>query len=145
MTRIRDRELAWYAFSTLDQLDAVLYVQQFVPPGGVDTRMLVIGEEVIGVRRNNSNGFRTNVSGGAQTGLAKLTQQQVAMARHITGSIGLAFASVDVIDSADGIPRVLEVNGIPGWRGAQSAVDFSIAERIVRLMIAESQRSVRHA
>jgi len=53
--RIRDAELAWYTFSTLEQLGAAIYVQQFVPPGGRDTRLLVIGDTVHGVRRQNKN------------------------------------------------------------------------------------------
>ncbi len=64
--RIRDRQLAWYTFATLDQLDAVSYVQKFIPPGGIDTRLLVIGDQVFGIRRENQSDFRTNVSGGGR-------------------------------------------------------------------------------
>tara|TARA_R110002049_G_scaffold309268_1_gene519626 strand:- start:170981 stop:171922 length:942 start_codon:yes stop_codon:yes gene_type:complete len=135
VSRIRDRELAWYAFSTLEQLNRVLYVQQFIGPGGSDTRMLVIGDEVIGVRRENANGFRTNHSDGARPTAVQLTEEQITMARRITTSIGLLFASVDVIDSDDGTGRVLEVNAVPGWRSAQSVVQDSIADKVIGTLI----------
>ena len=137
VSRILDRELAWYTFATLDQLDAVMYVQRFVPPGGSDTRMLVIGDEVIGVRRTNAHGFRTNQIERSTPAHVELSEEQCQMALRITRSIGLAFSSVDLIDSDDGTQRVLEVNAIPGWRGAQSVVNESIAEKIIRLMIGQ--------
>lgn len=144
VTRIRDRELAWYAFAALDQLDSVLYVQKFVSPGGADTRILVIGDKVFGIRRTNESGFRTNMIDGAQSQTTTLSEEQVQMAKHITDSIGLKFASVDVIDSDDGVPRVLEVNAIPGWRGAQSSLDVPVANVIVEMLNAECDRSIKH-
>jgi ribosomal protein S6--L-glutamate ligase len=137
--RIRDRQLAWYTFATLDQLDAVFYVQRFVPPGGIDTRLLVIGDQVFGLRRENETDFRTNVSGGGTVRRIEPTQAQRDMARQITESIGLSFASVDIIDAADGRPRVLEVNAIPGWRGAQSVIDQNIGRQIVAMLLSASR------
>ena len=135
VTRVRDRELAWYTFATLDQLDAVMYVQRFVAPGGADTRMLVIGDDVIGVRRTNRLGFRTNQLVGASSHPTALNPQQNRMALHIARSIGLCFAAIDVIDCDEGTPRVLEVNAIPGWRAAQSVVEDCLADKIIRLLI----------
>jgi ribosomal protein S6--L-glutamate ligase len=132
--RIRDPELAWYTFSTLQQLGAVFYVQRFVPPGGRDTRLLVIGDEVLAVRRRSDHDFRTNVSAGAGCQAAEASADQINMARRICDSIGLKFASVDVVDSDDGEPKVIEVNGIPGWKGAQSVIPFSIADRIIAML-----------
>ena len=57
------------------------------------------------------------------------------MAMDICRAIGLQFASVDVLDSDDGVPKVVEVNGIPGWRGAQSVMTQSIANAVVRLLV----------
>jgi ribosomal protein S6--L-glutamate ligase len=136
--RIRDPELAWYTFSTLEQLGAVCYVQRFVSPGGGDTRLLVVGDTVIGLRRWNQGDFRTNVASGGTCEAVQLTDQQTEMAKRICQSMELRFASVDLIDSDDGQPKVLEVNAIPGWRGAQGVYDFNIAERIVSLLLQEA-------
>ncbi len=142
--RIHDRQLAWYTFSTLEQLGAVLYVQKFVPPGGRDTRMLVIGDSVIGIRRVNPNDFRTNVAGGATGTPVQLSPAMVAAARRIAKAMGLVIGSVDVIDclpqqsatgdnGIDGV--VVEVNAVPGWKGAQGCLDIDLAETMIRCVI----------
>ena len=135
--RVRDAELAWTTFSTLDNLGAVSYVQKFVRPGGCDTRLLAIGDKVHGIRRRNPNDFRTNVSSGAQCERMEVSETLAAMARHICDAIGLRFASVDLLDSEDGEPCVLEVNAIPGWKGAQGVAERPIAEEIVSLICSE--------
>lgn len=137
--RITDQQLAWYTFATLERLSSVFYVQKFVSPGGRDTRLLVVGDQVFGLRRENANDFRTNVSGGATTHVIDVSQQQRITALRICRAIGLKFASVDLIDSDDGEAKVLEVNAIPGWRGAQSVLSMNIADEIIRLMIQHAE------
>ncbi len=136
--RVRDRELAWYTFSTLENLAAVGYVQRFVSPGGSDTRLLVIGDRVLGIRRSNQGDFRTNVSSGGKCEAIEPTDEQTTMARRICASIGLKFASVDLLDSDDGDAKVIEVNGIPGWKGAQRVLPINIAQQILHLLTAEA-------
>ncbi len=130
--RIRDPELAWTAFSTLENLGAVCYVQKFVPPGGSDTRLLVIGDTVRGIERTNDTEFRTNVSSGGRCQAVDLNPQQVEMAQAICKDIGLRFASVDLLHFEDGDAKVIEVNAIPGWRGAQAVSQDCIAAEIVQ-------------
>ena len=136
--RVRDPELAWYTFSTLENLDAVLYLQRFVPPGGRDTRLLVIGEDVLGVRRTSLHDFRTNVSSGGHCEAIAVSDAERSMARRICDDMGLSFAAVDLIDCDHEAPRVVEVNAIPGWKGAQRVIGDSIAKRIVSLLIREA-------
>jgi hypothetical protein len=38
---------------------------------------------------------------------------------------------VDLVTGSDGITYVLEVNGIPGWRGLQEATGLDIAGRLI--------------
>lgn len=130
--RVQDRQLAWYCFSTLDGLGAALYVQKFVPPGGRDTRMLVIGEETYGIRRINDRDFRTNVAGGGIGRAVELTPQQLAMARDIARSMSLVIGAIDLIDCDVHGSVVVEVNGVPGWKGAQGCFEFDLAERMIR-------------
>lgn len=135
--RIQNSELAWTTFSTLENLGAICYVQRFVPPGGKDTRLLVIGEDVIGVRRRSDSDFRTNVASGGTSDAIEPTDTQISMAQTICQSLGLKFASVDLIDSDEGEPKVLEVNAIPGWKGAQGVTRFNIGQRIIKLLQSE--------
>ncbi len=136
--RIRDRELAWYTFGTLESLGSVAYVQAFVPPGGRDTRLLVIGDEVLGFRRTSEHDFRTNLARGGHCESIRVSESQIKLAQSICRSIGLKFASVDLLDRIDEEPCVVEVNGIPGWKGAQCVAPVNIAERVIELLIRES-------
>jgi RimK family alpha-L-glutamate ligase len=126
--RVREESLAWTVFSTLEQIDAIVYLQRFIPPGGRDLRLLVIGEEVWGIRREAPTGWRTNVSQGARSRAVAVDDGQRRMARQIAAAIGIEIGSVDLIDAEDGRPRVLEVNGVPGWKGAQAALGIQLAE-----------------
>ncbi len=132
--RITDSQLAWYAFSTLEGLGAVCYLQEFVAPGGIDTRLLVIGDRVIGLRRTNDRDFRTNVAGGAVCQSIEPSDLQRELATVVTRSMGLMFASVDLLHCEDGSHRVLEVNAIPGWKGAQRVTETCIAAEILGLL-----------
>src|SRR6202035_2302824 len=65
MVRVADEEIAWRTFSTLERLQAVLYVQQFVAHPGWDLRAFVIGGRVLAAMRRHARGdWRTNVSQG---------------------------------------------------------------------------------
>lgn len=129
--RICDPQLAWVTASTLERLDAVLYLQQFVPPGGLDTRLLVIGPKVWAIRRCGNGDWRTNVSQGGRSEVVDVTGEQREMALRIAAAMRLEIGSVDVIDAADGRPRVLEVNGVPGWKGAQAALGLNVAAEMI--------------
>lgn len=133
--RISDEALAWTAFSTLEQLAAICYVQQFIPPGGRDLRLFVIGDDVWGVRRESTDDWRTNVSHGARCAAVPINDCQREMALNIAHHVGLEIGSVDLIDADDGPPRVLEVNGVPGWKGAQAALEIHLADQMMRHIV----------
>ncbi len=134
--RVRDEQLAWTTFSTLQQLSSVLYVQRFIPPGGHDTRLLVIGDEVFGVRRSATTGFRTNVANGGKCDAIELPPEQILLAKNIAARMELSIGSIDLLDNDDGPPLVVEVNGVPGWKGAQSCFAFNLAEKMIAAVLA---------
>jgi glutathione synthase/RimK-type ligase-like ATP-grasp enzyme len=39
---------------------------------------------------------------------------------------------VDLLPARDGTVYVLEVNGIPGWRGLQEATGVDVADAVIR-------------
>ena len=116
--RVQEEELAWYAFSTLEQVDALFYIQKFYPPGGMDIRLLVIGSRVIGVRRTNPNDFRTNRAGGGKSEAFVVTDDLRELAVNICQDLGLVYGAVDLLENEHGETKVVEVNAIPGWKGA---------------------------
>lgn len=133
--RIRDEELAWTTFSTLQQLGCVFYVQRFCAPGGNDVRLLVIGPHVHAVRRTNTSDFRTNVRAGGHPTEIPLSDQWRDLAARVCEQFGLTFAAVDLIqtDDDDG-DRLMEVNAIPGWKSTQTAVRDNIAEQLISVL-----------
>jgi ribosomal protein S6--L-glutamate ligase len=139
--RITDPQLAWYSFSTLDQLGAVIQVQSFIAPGGRDTRVLVVGDRVFGIRRRNPHSFRSNVSAGAVCEPIEVDGELAMTAKRIADLFGLVFASVDLIDNDHGPSMFLEVNAIPGWKGAQGVLDCSIADCVIETLATQSERA----
>ena len=125
--RIQDRELAWTTFTTLERLDAVVYVQAFVRPGGVDTRLLVIGKKVFGVRRFAVGGWKTNVSQGGRSEAFVPSSAQLQLARRVADDFGLTIGTVDLLETEDQTCRVVEVNAVPGWKGAEGVLGIDIA------------------
>ena len=132
--RVRDRELAWTVFSSLQISGLIIHQQRFVPPGGSDRRVLIIGDHVVSLRRRNQNDFRTNVSAGGHVERIADDAELTANSRSLMSAMGLTIAAVDWIDDSHGEPMLIECNAIPGWRQAQSVCDHSIAAEILKVV-----------
>jgi glutathione synthase/RimK-type ligase-like ATP-grasp enzyme len=46
-------------------------------------------------------------------------------------AVAVDYGGVDIMRGRDGLAQVVEVNGIPAWRGLQSVCGFDIAQRLV--------------
>src|SRR3954467_14613505 len=88
ITRLNDPALALRAFKMLSQLGAVLYVQEFIEHEGADLRLLVLGDEILAMKRRNPLDWRTNVSRGAKTELLVVTPELVDLAHRAADSVG---------------------------------------------------------
>ncbi len=129
--RIQDAELAWTTFSTLGQLGAIFYVQQFVAPGGCDVRLLIIGPYVHAIRRTCPLGFRTNMRAGGRAELIEMRSEWEHLARRVCSEFKLTLAAIDLLETSNGNEyRLVEINAIPGWKGAQGVVPVNLAEQI---------------
>jgi ribosomal protein S6--L-glutamate ligase len=61
--RVSDPDLAFRTFRTLERVDSVLYLQEFIRHPGHDVRVLVLGGEIVGsIRRYADDDYRTNVA-----------------------------------------------------------------------------------
>jgi len=49
--------------------------------------------------------------------------------------VGADYAGVDLLPARDGTVYVVEVNGIPGWRGLQEATSSDVAGAIVEHLL----------
>ncbi len=127
ITRINDEALALRAFRMLEQLGAVLYLQEYVAHEGADLRLFVLGEQVLGMRRINPHDWRTNVSRGARTEPLAVTPELAELAHRAARAVGAVVAGVDLLPAADGRLYALEVNAVPGWKALASTLNLDVA------------------
>jgi len=131
MVRVSDEEMAFRVFRTIEQIRGVYYIQRTVDHDGTDIRAFVLGGRVIAAIERRASGWRTNLArGGTARGLS-LSEQLSALAVRAAAAVGADYAGVDLLTGPDGTTYVLEVNGIPGWRGLQEATGLDIAGRLV--------------
>ncbi len=130
ITRVSDPALALRAFKMLENLGAVIYLQPFIDHGGFDTRALVIGEQVLAMRRSNPHDWRTNISHGATAEPVVLDERQRDVARRAARAVGAPMAGVDLLQDRSGELFVLEVNAVPGWKALSRAVGVDVARLV---------------
>jgi glutathione synthase/RimK-type ligase-like ATP-grasp enzyme len=53
------------------------------------------------------------------------------LAIRAAAAVGADYAGVDLLTGRDGMTYVLEVNGIPGWKGLQEATGLDVAGRLI--------------
>ena len=133
--RVSDPALAQRTFRTLEQLNAVLYLQVFIEHEGCDLRLLVIGKTVLGMRRINAVDWRTNVSRGASTEPLEVDEHLADIAMKAARALNTPLAGVDVLPGRDGKLYLLEVNAVPGWRALASTLQVDVANRVLDYVV----------
>lgn len=137
MVRISDEEIAFRVFRTLEQIRAVYYLQRTVEHDGKDLRAFVLDGRVIGAIERCSSEWRTNLARGGTARRISLSDELAALAVRAAASVGAEYAGVDLLPARDGTTYVLEVNGIPGWRGLQESTGIDVAGRLVDHLVRE--------
>jgi RimK family alpha-L-glutamate ligase len=139
MVRVCDPDTAFRVVRALESVRAVFYVQRALPNEGRDVRAFVVGRRVLAAieRRAPAGEWRTNVSRGGAAGAIDLPPEWEELAVRAARAVGADYAGVDLLAAADGLPYVLEVNGIPGWWGLQHATGVDVAAAIVEHLSAE--------
>jgi len=138
MVRVSDPETAFRVFRALELARAVFYLQRVVVHAGFDVRAFVVGNRVVAAieRRARDGGWRTNISLGGEARGIDLPPAWSELALTAARAVGADYAGVDLLPASDGSIHVLEVNGIPGWSGAQKATSVDIAGAVVDHLIA---------
>jgi ribosomal protein S6--L-glutamate ligase len=137
MLRVADPDTAWRAFRTLERLQAVLYLQRFIPHPGWDLRLFVIGGRVLtAMRRRANGGWRTNVAQGGRAEPVEVGPAQAELALRAAAAVGAPVAGVDLLPGTDGTWYVLEVNAVPGWRALAPVSGVDVAAALVRFLAA---------
>lgn len=131
MVRVNDEEMAYRVFRTIEQIRGVYYLQRTINHDGVDIRAFVVGGRVLGAIERRASGWRTNLARGGTARSVGLSEEWNALAVRAAAAVGADYAGVDLLAGVDGQVYVLEVNGIPGWRGLQEATGTDVAGRLV--------------
>jgi RimK family alpha-L-glutamate ligase len=131
MVRVSDEEMAFRVFRTLETIRGVYYLQRAIDHDGADVRVFVVGDRVVGAIERRAPGWRTNIARGGRATPLTLPPAWSDLALRAARSVGADYAGVDLLPARDGTLYVVEVNGIPGWRGLQEATSTDIAAAIV--------------
>lgn len=139
MIRVSDEEMAFRVFRTIEQIRGVYYLQRTIEHEGADIRAFVIGGKVIGAIERRSDGWRTNLARGGTARSIALKEEWSALAVRAAAAVGADYAGVDLLAGRDGTMYVLEVNGIPGWRGLQETTGLDIAGRLLDFLALQTR------
>jgi tetrahydromethanopterin:alpha-L-glutamate ligase len=121
-------------------------LQRYVAsPAQHDYRVFVIGGKAMYAMSRHSKHWIHNVAQGATCKLEVLTPALKRMAEKAVKAIGLEYAGVDVMQDEHGQLTVLEVNGVPAWRGLQSVVQDDIALALARDVVQRKLKLPVHA
>jgi RimK family alpha-L-glutamate ligase len=135
MVRVTDPDTAHRVFRALELGRYVYYLQEFVPHGCEDIRVFVIGEEVVAAMVRRGKNWKTNVAQGATTAALPLNDALREMSLCAARVLGADYAGVDILPVEGGGYTVVEVNGIPGWRGLKAATGVDVAEHVVNYVL----------
>jgi RimK family alpha-L-glutamate ligase len=117
-----------------ESLRHAYYLQRFIDTseaGWHDFRVFVIGREVAAAMIRRGADWISNVAQGAHCEAVMAEGELARLAVDAAAALGMDYAGVDLIRDIDGRLLVVEVNGIPAWRGLQSVCGFDVAQRLV--------------
>lgn len=135
MVRVSDPDMAWRTFRTLERLQALIYLQQFVPHPGWDLRAFVLGGRVLAAMRRHANGgWRTNVAQGGKAEPTELPPELARLAVRAAEVVGAVAAGVDLLPGPAGQWYVIEVNAVPGWRALAPVAGIDVATALFQYL-----------
>ncbi|MEV0299433.1 RimK family alpha-L-glutamate ligase [Nocardia sp. NPDC050710] len=121
---------------------APLVFQQYVAPShGRDLRVLVVDGKVVAayVRTSHNGALASNIAqGGVGSSCLGDYPRAESLAVLAARTLGLAIAGVDLLFTATDCFLICEVNSVPGWRPAMTAVVPAILDCVSRCLAAHS-------
>lgn len=134
LLRVSDSELAYRTFRTLEKLQAVIYLQRFLPHD-FDMRVLTLNGKILGaMKRFGNDDFRTNVTQQGRAELYAPTDEECFTALKAAETTGTTFAGVDLLRDGKGTLYTIEVNAVPGWRAFEKVNDCVVAEKLINYL-----------
>lgn len=124
-----------------DPLEHIYYFQEFVRRPPRDIRAIVAGEEIVAcVYRYSPPGeWKTNVARGGFSVQFNPSEALQELIHRSADAVGGGLLGVDLMESESGY-LVHELNCNVEFRGAQSAVNFSIADKVANYLVREARK-----
>ena len=115
----------------------MLYIQEFIPHGHYDLRLLVLGSKVIASMKRVASSWKTNISLGAEPVHYDPPSEIKEIAVRAAEILGCELAGVDILQTSKG-PVIVEVNSQPSWKGLQTVTEINIADEIARYVLSKT-------
>ncbi len=132
-------------FPDMNEYAGVSYLQTFIDCGAGnwhDFRVLVVnGSACAAMVRRGTTWINNVAQGGVCEGVV-LEESMRKLAQDAVRALDMDYAGVDLMRDGNGRWWVIEVNGIPAWRGLQGVCEFNLAQCLVDDMLA---RRLPHA
>lgn len=123
-----------------ESVRGVYYLQRMLETGAgwYDWRVLVIGGRAVAAMRREANDWVTNVAKGASCHPESLTLELASLAERAVRAVGAQYGGVDLMRDRSGRLWVLEVNGVPAWRGLQQVSELDLAGALADGLLART-------
>ena len=96
-----------------------------------DLRVFVVAGGARAAMRRHSRHWVTNRAQGGCCEAACIDRQTARLAEAAARAVGAEYAGIDLLPDAAGRLWVLEVNGVPAWKGLQDQTHVDIAASII--------------
>ena len=136
ITRVSSEDIAYRVFRALEMTNSVYYLQEFIPHGGVDIRVFVIGGEVVASMKRVSDGWKTNISSGGKAQKYEPRENIKEICLKASDKLGLEYTGVDVMLHDDDV-YIIELNSTPGWEGLQSVTEIDITKKLANYILSK--------
>ena len=118
----------------ISPIGSVFYLQEFIESQKKnfysDIRVLVSNHKIVSSMERISDNFITNVFKGAKCKKKKISLELQKLIIKISKLFKLGYAGIDVKFDKKKI-AILEINGIPSWKGMQNIEKKNISEVLV--------------
>lgn len=132
LNRLQDPDSARRWFETCERQQQVIYQQAFIRHAGWDLRLLVLGQQVWGMKRVRAGHWITNIHQGGQGQRHVVTEVERGLALAACRTLGAEIAGVDLVYGPDDSqPLLLELNAAPGWEAISSVLQVDIAAEML--------------
>lgn len=115
---------------TLKKISSRFLVQEYLPEGNSDIRVITVGGKAIcAMRRTNVNDFRSNAEQGGVCEPCTPSDDVINLAENVSKILNLDFAGIDIIEN-NGKVYLIEVNSNPFINQITKVTNINIGRKI---------------